>query len=361
MFDIENELNALKIKVVEPDERMVYETKMRIRNMVNKKQPARKIKKIPWKKYLFSHLAVKVPVAAALLMAIALLPFLTVPVGGVQYVQAFYTIDINPSVELKVDTADNVVSVECRNSDAVALMRNVNCIGAGISEAIKMIVAEARSLHYIAKDKENYVLVARFGPEGGSIRQNDLAKMVSDAAGTEAKVLYLIGSLTDKQEAEEKGKLAGVLLLEKEARSKGIDPGKYQQGKGGIGGIMKEIEEKEYPAPSVSGRISGSRVVLSWNRIDAPGFRGYKVVASRDNPSPKYPEDGYIGHITNPDVTSYTVKHNVKAGESYYFSVTALYEGDVCVAGNAVRLTVPEEKSRRRLPARSRRNTPPPP
>lgn len=85
--------------------------------------------------------------------------------------------------------------------------------------------------------------------------------------------------------------------------------------------------------------------------MDPDGFMYYKVVVSKNNSSPAYPDDGYAAVISDYRTTSYTVKNgadytggdfggSIKPGETYYFSITAVYENGK-VKGNAVRMTMP--------------------
>jgi hypothetical protein len=97
---------------------------------------------------------------------------------------------------------------------------------------------------------------------------------------------------------------------------------------------------------TVSGRVSGDKVVLSWDKDTSPNFSGYKVVASRTNPTPSYPADGYLKYITNANTTSFSLYEGyggLRGGVSYYFSITYLYQDGSTVAGNAVRLKVPNK------------------
>ena len=75
------------------------------------------------------------------------------------------------------------------------------------------------------------------------------------------------------------------------------------------------------------------------------------VVISKNNPNPKYPDDGYMYWITDRNqnfavidtVTQYTegdFGSYLKSGEKYYFSITAVY-ADSKVSGNVVQLTCP--------------------
>lgn len=95
---------------------------------------------------------------------------------------------------------------------------------------------------------------------------------------------------------------------------------------------------------SVTGQIAGDQIELSWAKETAGDFSGYKVVASKTNPNPRYPDDGYLKYITDPNKTSLTLSAGMgglEGGTSYYFSVTWLYQDGRKIAGNAVYLEVP--------------------
>ena len=102
-----------------------------------------------------------------------------------------------------------------------------------------------------------------------------------------------------------------------------------------------------YPMPEVELNKEDSGIVLKWDEIEHPDLKGYKVVISRNNPNPRYSEDGYLAWITNRKTTSYLIDNSVKykngdfggylePGQEYYFSITAVYECGK-VAGNAVK------------------------
>lgn len=102
---------------------------------------------------------------------------------------------------------------------------------------------------------------------------------------------------------------------------------------------------------TVAAKAGSDRVTLSWNRVSGSGFKYYKVVLSKDDSTPAYPENGYLEAISDISRTSCEVKAGedynggdfdgrVEAGETYYASITAVYE-DSKVAGNVVRITIP--------------------
>lgn len=78
-------------------------------------------------------------------------------------------------------------------------------------------------------------------------------------------------------------------------------------------------------------------------------FNFYKVVASRTNPHPVYPDDGYLTYITdcnasswslNPYEGNYNYSPELESGETYYFSITYVF-GNGKVSSNTVEYTVP--------------------
>ena len=85
------------------------------------------------------------------------------------------------------------------------------------------------------------------------------------------------------------------------------------------------------------------------------GFRYYKIVASRSDTTPSYPENGYAKVISNPNITSADliagsvyrggdIGGALNAGETYYFSVSYVFDNTV-LTGTPVTVTVPESSS----------------
>ncbi len=105
------------------------------------------------------------------------------------------------------------------------------------------------------------------------------------------------------------------------------------------------VVTENYVTPNVRVYTDDGKVTVKWDEINNSNLNGYKVVASKYNSQPAYPSDGYYKWITNSDTTSITIKNGAgynggdigqfKSGETYYFSVTAVYK-DRKIAGNAV-------------------------
>lgn len=101
-----------------------------------------------------------------------------------------------------------------------------------------------------------------------------------------------------------------------------------------------------YQTPVVTSAVENGRLVIRWNKIDSPILQGYRVVASKNDSTPSYPENGHLLWITDKNRDYAVIDNSVQyndgdfgkyfiSGETYYFSVTAVYNGKN-VEGNAV-------------------------
>lgn len=104
-----------------------------------------------------------------------------------------------------------------------------------------------------------------------------------------------------------------------------------------------------YPRPQVNAISDSSGIHLSWDRITHSDLRGYRVVVSRYDSTPAYPENGYLYYYTDTyrtyaDINNSTRYTNgdfgdyLSSGSWYYVSVTAVYRNGMNVPGNAVRV-----------------------
>lgn len=119
----------------------------------------------------------------------------------------------------------------------------------------------------------------------------------------------------------------------------------YKDGKTYSNTVEFELEEedKHYIEPDLDLDVEDGHVHLSWTRIDHPEFEGYKVVVSKSDSSPSYPDNGYVSYITNPNNAEYDLEigkkvyngdfYDVEADENYYVAITAVYS-DAKITGN---------------------------
>lgn len=106
-----------------------------------------------------------------------------------------------------------------------------------------------------------------------------------------------------------------------------------------------------FTIPKLSGSIVERKIKLTWDAITSSKFTGYKIVASKFNSKPAYPDDGYAAYITDSKTVTYFLDTSSNynggdfngefiSGQKYYFSITALY-GDTKIKGNVIELIMP--------------------
>ena len=470
MFDIDRYLDEIKLKELDAPRELVQQTQSKCADVgtrINKRrQTARKLRKAAM---------IGVPAAALLIIGVLIGVFVFggMPAGA-DINNAYYTVDINPSVYLGVDKTDTVQRVNCINEDAKQMMENIDCVGMPAAEAIRLIIAEAEACGFISEDGK-YVLVGRFDENGqpdGAL--DDMQAYLEENFGDMIELLVVTGTLEDMRLADTLDVSAGLLKLSEMAEgvevseedkvedviedvnksnntkfsapklsvestadalnftwsaldfeamgylgevtykivsaddyasvknltakvlktftfyATGEQPrswsmalpsntlncndsstyfgiyAEYSDGTVAVSNIVGKTiaEHTNTPAPSVmktpapteepeeqgsavSGYVSGNYVVLKWDKDESSALSGYKIVGSRTNTNPKYPDDGYLKYITDRETTRikmYEGYKGLKGNTYYYFSVTYLYNDGTTVAGNAVRLKVPEKE-----------------
>lgn len=103
----------------------------------------------------------------------------------------------------------------------------------------------------------------------------------------------------------------------------------------------------------VNATVDGSVIKLSWTKEISNALQGYKVVISKNNSSPSYPNDGYLVWITDPYKNYWTIDNKtmynggdfdgyLQADQTYYVTVTYVYN-DKKVTGEVIMITTPTD------------------
>lgn len=102
--------------------------------------------------------------------------------------------------------------------------------------------------------------------------------------------------------------------------------------------------------PVVSVEVLSNGLNVQWTKTPGNGFSYYKVVMSKSNSSPSYPNDGYVAVISNNNVTGFVITpgqnytsgdfSKVESGTNYYITVTAVYNHGK-YTGNVLYMQVP--------------------
>ncbi len=159
----------------------------------------------------------------AIIALIASLILFLIPFN-INKVNAYVTIDINPSLKLELNET-LVKKIIPLNDDAVRLINNLKDVNnKDIYYVTKEILAEAEEMGYIKKEEVNYVLVGIYEQE----KKLDLHKleMVIDKAPSntiKVETIILEANKTEKEEAEKERITIGKYLIKNELNKQGIE------------------------------------------------------------------------------------------------------------------------------------------
>ncbi len=78
---------------------------------------------------------------------------------------ASIAVDINPSIELKVNALDRVIALEGRNSDGIALVKDINVTGMSYDDAMQRILLSRGMAPYLEQNSTITITVAGGGSD----------------------------------------------------------------------------------------------------------------------------------------------------------------------------------------------------
>jgi hypothetical protein len=128
---------------------------------------------------------------------------------------AYISIDINPSIELGVDSIDNVITAEAYNADGKKVLSACIVIGLNVKDAVKLLVAEASKQGFIAADGSTVISITT---ETIDKNKADNLKKLSEAGALQA--------LDDCNDCASVYKDNVELSIRAEAKALGISYGK---------------------------------------------------------------------------------------------------------------------------------------
>jgi len=129
----------------------------------------------------------------------------------------------------------------------------------------------------------------------------------------------------------------------------------YKEGKktsNTVSFVLEEESEEVFVRPSLQIETYDHKAELFWTQVNHPDFKYYKVVVSKIDSSPKYPENGYMRAITNYEDNKIELKtgdkgndtdfSDLEANQKYYVAISAVYE-DRTLTSNVVEMMLGED------------------
>jgi hypothetical protein len=149
-----------------------------------------------------------------------LLIFMAISVTGVYAYIApvkYVSLDINPSIELAVNTFDIVIDAQAMNKDGEVILQGQDIKNIPIEEAIDILVENAVEKNYIAADGSSVISIVTEAEndEENEALQEQCSKGVSLAMSNKGAIAAMYKDSSD-------------LALRQEAKTLGISPGKYK-------------------------------------------------------------------------------------------------------------------------------------
>lgn len=291
---------------------------------------------------------------------------------------ALISVDINPSIELRVNKNGKIVDAVYGNDEGKKILEALDYKNKPVEEEISKIISLAKERGYIAEGKTEVLVTGALYPgtqsSSGSFEEKLKGILDSLEKDKEADVIALyINDPEIISDAEGKDVSIGKLALYQYAQSNNIQLSLEEIKTGNISELFDKLkaDAKDYSlAPSESAEPKDSaintdsfaanvsvaegdgKLIVKWNKAPSEnGFSFYKVVASASNSSPAYPEDGYALVISDISATEAALNSGceyhggdvggvLSGGKAYYISVTYVYD-NTKIRGNAVRATMP--------------------
>ncbi|WP_236895159.1 hypothetical protein [Clostridium beijerinckii] len=128
---------------------------------------------------------------------------------------AYVSVDINPSIELSVNTFDQVISAEAYNEDGKKVLEDTNLVNSDVDDAVKNIITNAVSDGYIKEDGTSAVeITTATDKDNVATKLDESLKQIADKSLEENN----IEATVETQNV--------ALARRDEARTLGITPGK---------------------------------------------------------------------------------------------------------------------------------------
>jgi len=148
-------------------------------------------------------------------------------------IYAYVSVDINPSIELSIDYNNKIAEAMALNQDATTVLQELELKGKTVAEALEEVVQKSKEYGFIAKEKENIVLISAAcdsKAETGSDSEDKIDKLLNDVnkvvidlkdSGITAKVLKLTSE--EREVSKEKDISMGRYAVYLKAKEQNVD------------------------------------------------------------------------------------------------------------------------------------------
>jgi hypothetical protein len=297
---------------------------------------------------------------------------------------AVISIDINPSVEIEVNKDNKIIKVISKNEDGELVLEKLDLESMDLKDGVQKIINQSDILGFIKKDSD-VILISGVAsnPDDTTEYEETLKNILASMEEKDDEKIIMTLYIEDKdilKEAKANKLSIGKQYLLNYANKKNMGITADDIRELTLTNILEKIDIKEIEttvaetssslvaesetATSVTGESTSNKetekvtavttkttdityklnaktdangVSLSWTKAPkSEGFSYYKIVASKKDSTPMYPENGYAIYISNISELSTYIATNSSynngdfssftGGENYYFSITYCYK-----------------------------------
>ena len=140
---------------------------------------------------------------------------------------AYVAIDINPSLELAINSENKVAEAIPLNEDAKLFLHSISLKGKDVWESLNIIMEKAQKDGFISPEKDNTVLITVINIKGdtSSLPPSGIKNLISNRMNEEnlpGSAGIMTASLEDREKARQEGLSLNSYLIREKAARRGI-------------------------------------------------------------------------------------------------------------------------------------------
>lgn len=321
---------------------------------------------------------------------------------------ALVSVDINPSIEIEVNKDNKIIKVISKNEDGATVIKDLDLLEKDVLDGVNEIIEKSDLLGFI-KDGAEVILVSAASYDGAREEYvNELKDILNTIEGSEEDKIIMTLYIDDDtvvKDAKDNELSIGKQYLLEYAESHNLSVSQEEIQELTIENILERLDisdsvpeetkevvlegetEKESEETTtekvtekatektteketekvieettekleINYELAASEVdggiYFKWTKAPSSnGFKYYKIVASKSDSTPIYPENGYALYITDTGYVEKVIKTGAsytngdfskfEGGETYYFSITYVYEDNKFVS-NTIKIKMPVNK-----------------
>lgn len=272
----------------------------------------------------------------------------------------YYSIDVNPSIEISVGKDNNVIDITAKNDDAKPILKDYEYRGKELDKVIGEILYTMQEKGYIKDGDDNTISIGYFS-DAVEKSKEEIIKLIPKEFKEICKINYRTGLLKEKdKKVDLKVEVTPTATFSpvpsstptaeptKEVNLEGEVDGEENSGKKKS---SKESEGWSREPLRLKISTSGNNIKLSWSKNAYAGkFLYYEILQVPKDTSKHLFEERTkrIAKISKQSQLSYTLtssqRNSLQKGMKYFYMVSAMLSDESGIPSNFVMLKLDGDK-----------------